>query len=65
MRWLLGAEWPNYYLSTSTTLSRAAGMIVGLVAPAPVAASASYRMVIVPLVVVFGAALVWLDRRVL
>lgn len=102
----------NYYLSTSTTFSRAAGMIVGLVAPAHVAANAYYRMVkpvvdwqfmlvlgiplgaylaarlgrgsisfttempalpgllgvnhwvvIVPLVAVFGAALVWLDRR--
>jgi hypothetical protein len=65
MRWLRKAEWPNYYLSTSTTFSRAAGMIVGLVAPAPVAASAYYRMIIVPLVAVFGAALVWLDRRAL
>ena len=35
----------NYYLSTSTTFSRAAGMIVGLVAPAHVAANAYYRMV--------------------
>ena len=35
----------NYYLSTSTTFSRAAGMIEGLVAPAHVAANAYYRMV--------------------
>lgn len=35
----------NYYLSTSTTFSRAAGMLVGLVAPEHVAANAYYQQV--------------------
>jgi len=35
----------NYYLSVSTTFSRAAGMIVGLVTPAHVAANAYWQMV--------------------
>lgn len=35
----------NYYLSTSTTFSRAAGMIEALVAPGHVAANAYYQMV--------------------
>ncbi len=35
----------NYYLSVSTTFSRAAGMVVGVVAPAHVAANAYWKMV--------------------
>jgi hypothetical protein len=35
----------NYYLSVSTTFSRAAGMIVATVAPAHVETNAYYRMV--------------------
>lgn len=35
----------NYYLSVSTTFSRAAGMIVGTVAPEHVANNAYYKMV--------------------
>jgi len=35
----------NYYLSVSTTFSRAAGMVVGLVAPGHVAANAYWKMV--------------------
>lgn len=35
----------NYYLSVSTTFSRAAGMIVGTVAPEHVATNAYYKMV--------------------
>jgi uncharacterized membrane protein YedE/YeeE len=35
----------NYYLSVSTTFSRAAGMLVGLVAPAHVAANAYWQNV--------------------
>lgn len=35
----------DYYLSASTTFSRAAGMIVGAVAPAHVAANAYYQVV--------------------
>ena len=78
MRWLPSAEWPWWpaglmlgllnmaafdtahdYLSTSTTFSRAAGMMGTLVAPAHVITNA-YD---VPLVVVRGGALIWLDRR--
>ena len=35
----------NYYLSVSTTFSRAAGMLVGVVAPEHVAANAYWKMV--------------------
>lgn len=35
----------NYYLSVSTTFSRAAGMIVGVVAPEHVATNAYYKVV--------------------
>lgn len=35
----------NYYLSVSTTFSRAAGMLVGLVAPEHVATNAYWKMV--------------------
>ena len=35
----------NYYLSASTTFTRAAGMIVGLVAPEHVASNAYYKVV--------------------
>jgi hypothetical protein len=51
----------NYYLSTSTTFSRAAGMIEALVAPGHV--GTNHWAVIVPLAVVLGGALVWLDRK--
>jgi len=35
----------DYYLSVSTTFSRAAGMAIGMVAPAHVEANAYYKMV--------------------